>query len=103
MTEPESQTVTLTLNCNANSGYLSINSATGILTLTTAFDLDTSGYDTYTISCDLLAADTASNTATSTVNVTITDANDEAPVFSPPSYSMSLITGNTICTHRYVL
>ena len=61
--------------------------------MATAFDIDTSGSDTYTITCDLLAADTAGNTATSTLSVTITDANDNAPVFSQASYSVALVEG----------
>ncbi|XP_052818190.1 protocadherin Fat 1-like [Mya arenaria] len=85
-TDPEATAVTYSLNCGADSGYLSINPTSGAVTMAAAFDLEAASVDTYTISCTVTGTDATAQTSTSPLSVTVTDANDVAPVFSSAVY-----------------
>lgn len=92
-TDPEGTAVTLTLDCGADSGYLTMDAATGIVTMATSYDLEAAGVDAYTISCVVTATDSTSQTATSTLDVNVSDGNDEPPVFTSASYSFYISEG----------
>jgi hypothetical protein len=100
-TDPEGSAVTLSLStCGANTGYLTIHNTTGIVTMATALDLETAGSSPYTITCVVKATDATSQTSTSSLNVIISDANDNQPVFSPASYSFYITEGGQCFIHK---
>ena len=88
--------MSLSLNCGADSGYLTIDSTSGIVTMATSFDLETEGVDNYVISCNVIATDTAGQSSTSTLNVDISDGNDVAPVFENPGYNFFIVEGKIV-------
>lgn len=88
--------MTYTLDCGADSGYLTINSASGVVTMATAFDLEGEGVDTYTITCVVEGTDASTQTATAALNVIITDGNDVAPVFDKGSYAFFFEEGKCV-------
>ena len=88
--------MSLSLNCGADSGYLTIDSTSGIVTMATTFDLETEGVDNYVISCNVIATDTAGQSSTSTLNVDISDGNDIAPVFENPGYNFFIVEGKIV-------
>ena len=94
--DPESTAVTYTTSCGADSGHISVNPTSGVVTMVTALDLELLGRNTYTIICTLTAADATAQTSTSTLNVVVTDANDVAPVFSTTVYSVYVIEGHVL-------
>ena len=92
VTDPEFPlaTVSLTLDCTPDSGHLSIDSTTRRVTMTTAYDLDPS-LASYTIVCTLKGEDGTGQSSTSTLEVEITDANDNAPLFSQAMYTINIL------------
>ena len=94
-TDPEGTTVSVSLNCGADAGYLTIDATSGIVTMATAYDLETVGVNTYTLTCDVIGTDAAGQSATSTLNVIVTDGNDVNPVFASSSYSFYINEGKS--------
>lgn len=92
-TDPEGTTVTVSLDCGADAGYLTIDSSTGIVTMATSYDLETAGVDTYTITCVVTGTDATSQTANASLDVIVTDGNDVSPVFANGSYSFYISEG----------
>lgn len=90
-TDPEGTAVSFSLDC----AYVDINSASGIVTMTTAYDIDTSSTSPFTISCNVMATDATSQVATTTLDVIVSDANDIAPVFTPAAYTSYIAQGRT--------
>lgn len=92
-TDPEGTAVSFTIDCGADSGYLTIDATPGIVTMATSFDLEAVGVDTYTISCTVTGTDATTQASTSALNVIITDGNDVAPVFDDAAYSFFITEG----------
>ncbi|KAL3885117.1 hypothetical protein ACJMK2_025215 [Sinanodonta woodiana] len=66
--------------------------------MVTAFDLDSQPLSIYTIGCTLTCTDSGSLLDASSLNVIITDANDNTPQFSQAMYSFTLTVGSTVGT-----
>ncbi|KAL4234961.1 hypothetical protein ACF0H5_006602 [Mactra antiquata] len=94
-TDPDNTAVTLSLACTSDPGYLTIHPTTGIVTMATTYDIETAPTNPYTISCDVIATDATSQSATSTLKVIISDGNDNAPIFTSPSYTYYLTKGTS--------
>lgn len=90
VTDPDGTAVTLSLNCGADSGYLSINSGTLLVTMVTAYNVDPS-LPSYTITCTITATDATSQTSTCSLEVEVTDANDETPTFGAGMYTINIL------------
>lgn len=94
--DPEGTAVTYSLDCGADSGFLTIGASTGIVTMATSYDLETAGINTYTIKCVVRATDATGERSTATLNVVVGDGNDEAPVFEEGSYAFYIDEGSYI-------
>ncbi|XP_053402566.1 protocadherin Fat 1-like [Mercenaria mercenaria] len=90
-TDPEGTAVSLSLNC----AYVDIDSVSGIVTMTTNYDIETSATNPYTIACIVTATDATSQTSTATLDVIISDGNDNAPVFTEAIYTSYIAEGHT--------
>ena len=81
--------VSYSLNCGADSGYLTIDSATGRVTMATSFNVDPV-HSTYTINCTITASDLTSQSSTASLLVHVTDINDVTPAFTAATYSVRI-------------
>ncbi|XP_052275882.1 protocadherin Fat 4-like isoform X1 [Dreissena polymorpha] len=75
------------MNCGVSAGYFSINTACA-LRLTSAYSLD-AGL-TSPVTCIVTAVDKGSHTATTTLSITIDDANNYSPAFSQSFYGFTV-------------
>ncbi|KAK3592360.1 hypothetical protein CHS0354_000978 [Potamilus streckersoni] len=99
-TDPDAgDIITYSIACGSDSGYLSVIPTTGFVTMITAFDLDSQSLAIYTIGCTLTCTDSGGLMDTSSLNVTITDTNDNTPQFSQAMYSFTLAVSSTVGTH----
>ncbi|KAL3874373.1 hypothetical protein ACJMK2_037399, partial [Sinanodonta woodiana] len=78
--------VSYSMNCLSNSGYMTMDSSTGLLTYVINYDLDKPGLPT-AITCIVTATDSGGLTATATLSVNIAEINDNTPTFLSPSYT----------------
>lgn len=81
-----SDTTEYTMNCGANTGYVSIGRTSGQVTFQSTYDLDTGSLPTI-ITCTVTVRDKGGLTDTATLIININDANDNIPLFSPTAYS----------------
>ncbi|KAL3874383.1 hypothetical protein ACJMK2_037409, partial [Sinanodonta woodiana] len=91
--------VSYSMDCGSNSGYMTMASSTGLLTYAINYDLDKSGLPT-AITCIVTATDSGGLTATATVSVDIAEINDNTPTFLSSSYTFTfynnIVVGTTI-------
>ena len=89
---------TVTYTVNPSNTYFEIDPTTGIVYTIAAIDYDT--INPKNISLRLVATDNGSpsQSVTETLVLTITDSNDEIPVFSPGFYSVSVAENETVGT-----
>lgn len=88
-TDPEGTAVSFSISCQ----YLTIDSTSGIVTMTTSYDIETSATNPYTIPCVVMATDATSQTSTATLDVIVSDGNDNAPVFTQITYTFYIYEG----------
>lgn len=95
-TDPENMGVTLgSLNCGtADNGYLSLNPTSYLLTMVTAYDLDnqTPPLTSKTFSCTFICTDGTGQMSEASLEVKISDANDEPPTFLATMFSVNIDT-----------
>lgn len=96
-TDPEGATVSFSIDCGSDSGYLTMDSASGLVTMTTAFDLEAESVNRYIIRCKVIATDATGEMSNATLNVDVTDGNDLAPVFESTSYEFYIVEGKQVC------
>ncbi|KAL3872815.1 hypothetical protein ACJMK2_036014 [Sinanodonta woodiana] len=82
-------TVSYSMNCGSNSGYMTMASSTGLLTYAINYDLDKPGLPT-AITCIVTARDSGGLTATATLSVSIAEINDNTPTFLSTSYTFTV-------------
>ncbi|KAL3874378.1 hypothetical protein ACJMK2_037404 [Sinanodonta woodiana] len=91
--------VSYSMNCGSNSGYMTMASSTGLLTYAINYDLDKPGLPT-AITCIVTATDSGGLTATATLSVDIAEINDNTPTFLSSSYTFTvfnnIVVGTTI-------
>ncbi|KAL3874390.1 hypothetical protein ACJMK2_037416, partial [Sinanodonta woodiana] len=91
--------VSYSMDCGSNSGYMTIASSTGLLTYAINYDLDKPGLPT-AITCIVTATDSGGLTATATLSVDIAEINDNTPTFLSSSYTFTfynnIVVGTTI-------
>ncbi|KAL4227655.1 hypothetical protein ACF0H5_013093 [Mactra antiquata] len=87
-------THTYRLDCGADTGYFTINATTGIISFSTMYDVDT-GVRPFSVSCQLTISDGHLND-TVPVDITIRDANDNLPIFTPAIYSFRTWVGRSV-------
>ena len=80
--DPDSQQLTYSITSGNNGNVFRINS-TGNILVTRTLDRETNA--SYTLA--VLAVDSAGNEGTTSVRITLTDENDEAPIFSQTAYT----------------
>lgn len=61
--------------------------------MTTSYDIDTADTSPKTIACMVTATDATGQMSTATLDVLVSDANDNAPVFSQAVYTSYIIEG----------
>lgn len=93
-TDPEGSAVTYTISCGADTGYLSIDNVSGMVTMSTAFDLETEAVDKYTISCVVTGTDDTGQKGNATLDVEVRDGNDVAPTFDSAALSFYIVEGS---------
>ena len=76
------------------SAYFTLDSTSGDIAVAGVFDRETT--PSYTMQ---IQATDSTNVATATVVITVTDVNDNPPIFSPRTYR----SGTTICSSHTVL
>ena len=77
-TDPQEDSITYSITAGNGEGKFAIGSATGAIAMAAALDFETTGSYSLTVQ-----ASDGTNSATASVHVTVTDAND-APVPTPP-------------------
>ena len=77
-------------DCDGDSGHLFIDSVTRLVTMVTTYHLDPF-LPTYTIRCNITATDGTGQSSTSSLEVQITDANDNPPIFSSGGYTVYIL------------
>ncbi|XP_052809139.1 protocadherin Fat 3-like [Mya arenaria] len=81
------ESLTFTLDCGAHTGYFSIDGNTGALSYASDYDVDPAGGRPQNVMCELKVTDKGGLTDTATIDITIKNINDNAPVFQPASYT----------------
>ncbi|KAK3583305.1 hypothetical protein CHS0354_038915 [Potamilus streckersoni] len=89
--------VSYSMNCGSNSGYMTMASSSGLLTYAINYDLDKPGLPT-AITCIVTARDSGGLTATATLSVNIAEINDNTPAFLSSSYTFTLYNNVVVGT-----
>ncbi|XP_060076862.1 protocadherin Fat 4-like [Ylistrum balloti] len=76
----------ITAVTNSGSTLFAVDSTSGSITLTSALDYETA--TSYVITVE--AVDGGGTTATGSVTVSVTDVNDNSPIFSPSAYTVEI-------------
>lgn len=78
---------TYSMDCgNRDSKFFTMDPATGTVTQTRQYDLDQFNIRIYTIKCTVTATDKGGHTVETTLNIRISEENDNPPVFSQAIY-----------------
>lgn len=78
---------TFTMDCGVNQGQFRMNSNTGLVTLSSEYDLDDVGKTQEVVTCTVTATDKGGHTVSTQLSITVNEINDNAPVLDKGSYS----------------
>ena len=87
----------ITYSLSGGAGVFTINPMNGHITLVSS--LNRESVSNYTLNVTATDMGTPANSASQLVTVIVTDSNDNPPVFSPSSYSVSIPEVRHACWH----